>query len=93
MADFVYRHVYLYTGVEVARWPSFLKIFTGKSLKLAQVLRMTVEEARAIFRKIRWAETDSEPVCPACGCCASYPMQIQRRWKCKGCTKQEIFAI
>ena len=66
----------------------FLKTPAAKSLKLATVLRMTDDQARAVFQKIRWAETDGEPVCPVCGCVESYYLATQRRWKCKGCAKQ-----
>jgi hypothetical protein len=33
---------------------------------------MADEEARAMFRAIRWTATDGEPVCPRCGCVAVY---------------------
>lgn len=66
----------------------FLKTPGARSLKLAQVLRMTEEEARETFKAIRWAETDGEPVCPVCGCLEHYYLATQRRWKCKGCGKQ-----
>lgn len=66
----------------------FLKTPAAKSLKLATVLRMTDDQARAVFQKIRWAETDGAPVCPVCGCVESYYLATQRRWKCKGCAKQ-----
>ncbi|RYY85523.1 MAG: IS1595 family transposase [Chitinophagaceae bacterium] len=66
----------------------FLKTPGARSLKLAQVLRMTEDEARETFKAIRWAETDGEPVCPVCGCLEHYYLGTQRRWKCKGCGKQ-----
>jgi hypothetical protein len=48
----------------------FLLPSNARTLSVAQVARMTDEEARAAFRAIRWAATDGEPVCPRCGCCA-----------------------
>lgn len=66
----------------------FLKTPGARSLKLAQVLRMTEEQAREAFKAIRWAETDGEPVCPVCGCLEHYWLATQRRWKCRGCGKQ-----
>ena len=66
----------------------FLKTPGARSLKLAQVLRMTETEAREAFKAIRWAETDGEPVCPVCGCLEHYWLATQNRWKCRGCHKQ-----
>ncbi|MEZ6029747.1 MAG: IS1595 family transposase [Hyphomonadaceae bacterium] len=66
----------------------FLKTPGARSLKLAQVLRMTEAEARETFKAIRWAETDGEPVCPVCGCLEHYWLATQNRWKCRGCHKQ-----
>lgn len=66
----------------------FLKTPGARSLKLAQVLRMTEVEARDVFKTIRWAETDGEPVCPKCGCLEHYWLATQNRWKCRGCSHQ-----
>ena len=51
---------------------------------------MPDEEAREVFKQIRWAETNGEPVYPVCGRCESYYLATQRRWKCKAreCGKQ-----
>jgi hypothetical protein len=45
----------------------FLLSRPAKTLSLAQVFRMTDTEAEAMFRKVRWSETDGAPVCPHCG--------------------------
>jgi hypothetical protein len=45
----------------------FLLSPAAKTLSLAKVLRMSDKQAEKAFRAIRWADTDSEPVCPACG--------------------------
>ena len=67
----------------------FLKTPGARSLKLAQVLRMTEEEAREAFKAIRWADTNGEPVCPKCGCVEKHAyLTTQRRWKCRGCSHQ-----
>ncbi|MFT3724575.1 MAG: IS1595 family transposase [Hyphomonadaceae bacterium] len=66
----------------------FLKTPGARSLKLAQVLRMSETEAREAFKAIRWADTDGEPVCPVCGCLEHYYLAGHQRWKCKGCAKQ-----
>src|ERR1700689_3342935 len=68
----------------------FLQSKAAKSLSLAQVFRMTEGEAETTFRKIRWNETDGEPVCPACG--GLEPYEFRRptgllRFRCKACGK------
>lgn len=49
---------------------------------------MSDDEARMIFRKVRWADTNGEPVCPECGCYESYDLATRQVFKCKGCGKQ-----
>jgi len=49
---------------------------------------MSDEQARTAFRKVRWSETDGEPVCPVCGCCESYNLKTRQVYKRKGCGKQ-----
>ena len=64
---------------------------------------MSEEEAYDAFIKLRYAETDGEPFCPACGCVATYSITakrpsrgkdktvapgIRRLFKCKACEKQ-----
>jgi hypothetical protein len=44
----------------------FLLSKAAKTLSLAQVFRMTLEEAELAFRRLRWADTDGAPVCPNC---------------------------
>ena len=52
-------------------------------------------EAREVFEKLRWSDTDGEPVCNNCGCTESYIINTHtpsgkpaRRYKCKACRKQ-----
>ena len=66
----------------------FLLSPTAKTLSLVKVMRMSDEEARASFRKIRWADTDGEPVCPECGGVEHYDIKTRPVWKCKACAKQ-----
>jgi transposase-like protein len=66
----------------------FLLSPAAKTLSLVKVMRMSDEEARSAFGKIRWAETAGEPVCPKCGCCDSYDLATRQVYKCKGCAKQ-----
>jgi transposase-like protein len=66
----------------------FLLSPAAKTFSLVKVMRMSDEEARATFRKIRWAETDGEPVCPECGSCDAYDLKTRPVYKCKDCYKQ-----
>jgi transposase-like protein len=65
----------------------FLLSAKARTLSLASVARMS-EEARAMFRSIRWTATDGEPVCPRCGCVACYEYASRPIFKCKGCGHQ-----
>lgn len=46
------------------------------------------EESYESFKKMRWPDTDGEPVCPFCGCDAVYSFKARRVFKCKLCEKQ-----
>ena len=66
----------------------FLLTAAARSLSLAHVLRMTEPAAEAMFRAIRWAETEGRPVCPRCGCPTCYDCRRPSgapRWRCKAC--------
>lgn len=68
----------------------FLLSAKARTLSLASVLRMTIEEAEAAFRQIRWAATDGKPVCPHCGCPTVYEARRPSgasRYRCKACRK------
>src|SRR5262249_48930504 len=45
----------------------FLLSKAARSLSLAQVFRLSDVEAEDMFKRVRWADTDGAPVCPACG--------------------------
>jgi len=66
----------------------FLLSAQARTLSLVRVARMEEPEARATFRAIRWASTNGEPVCPACGCLACYAFKSRPLFKCQGCGKQ-----
>lgn len=68
----------------------FLLSRAAKSLSLAQVFRLTDAEAELAFRKVRWAETGGEPVCPHCGGLDAYQNPRPKgsmRYRCKACAK------
>jgi len=68
----------------------FLLSSKAKTLRLAEVLRMSDVEAQTAFCKIRWFETDGAPVCPHCGGLDAYlnpRPNGSTRYRCKACTK------
>lgn len=66
----------------------FLLSAKARTLSLRDVLRMTDDQAMMMFRAIRWASTEGEPVCPDCGCLGCYEYASRPIFKCKGCGKQ-----
>ncbi len=66
----------------------FLLSAAARTLSLAKVMRMTEEAARETFKGIRWAATNGEPVCPACGSCDVYDLTTRKTFKCAVCYKQ-----
>ena len=46
----------------------FLLSAAARTLSLAQIMRMSDDEARDTFKRIRWSANAGEPFCPHCGC-------------------------
>ena len=68
----------------------FLLSSRAKTLNLATVFRMSDATAEATFRKLRWAETNGEPVCPKCGGADAYDCRRPNgapRFRCRACAK------
>ncbi len=68
----------------------FLLTKAAKTLSLAAVFTMKDEEAEATFRRIRWADTNGDPVCPHCGSVDAYDCRRLKgapRFRCRGCKK------
>jgi hypothetical protein len=66
----------------------FLRSPTSKTLSLAQVFRMSDADAETMFRKLRWTETNGEPVCPSCGGLNAYECRRPSgalRFRCRAC--------
>lgn len=68
----------------------FLLSRQAKTLALASVFQMKDEEAEMTFRRIRWHETDGQPVCPHCGGVDAYDCRRLKgapRFRCRACVK------
>jgi hypothetical protein len=66
----------------------FLLSAAARTLSLASVARMSDEEARATFQRIRWADNNGEPYCPKCGCLKVRALATRPVWKCGACQHQ-----
>jgi transposase-like protein len=66
----------------------FLLTAAARTLSVTAVARMSEEEARATFQRIRWASNGGAPFCPKCGCTAVYAYTTRALWKCKACNHQ-----
>src|SRR3954452_10962377 len=66
-----------------------LNMPAARSLSIAQVLRLSDEEAFAVFQRVRFAANDGKPLCSACGCVQVYTLaKPPTRWKCSTCRKK-----
>jgi transposase-like protein len=63
----------------------FLLSAAARTLRLEAVMRMSEDEARRAFARIRWHERNGEPACPRCGGVEPYFYTAEQLWKCKGC--------
>ncbi len=66
----------------------FLLSAKARTLSLAQVMRLSEDEAYETFKAIRWAANDGEAICPRCGSVEVYTYWTRRIFKCKGCGAQ-----
>lgn len=66
----------------------FLLSAEARSLSLSAVARMSDQEARDTFRKLRWADNGGEPYCPRCGCVEVRGLATRPVWKCRACVYQ-----
>src|SRR5487761_1010318 len=67
----------------------FLISPAARTLSIAQVLRLTDEEAFDVFKRVRFAANGGEPFCPLCGTVKVYTLaETPIRWKCSGCRKK-----
>ena len=66
----------------------FLLSAKARTISLKAVYQMGEDKAYAVFRVLRWPETDGEAVCPRCGCCDAYDIPTRRKFQCKACGHQ-----
>ena len=57
----------------------FLLSAAARTLSLTRIMRMTDDEARDTFKRIRWSENNAEPFCPHWGCLIVYTLTERRR--------------
>jgi len=68
----------------------FLLSRAAKTLSLASIFTMKDAEAELTLRRIRWADTDGEPVCSHCGSLNAYDCRRLKgapRFRCRECKK------
>src|SRR3954454_16591844 len=67
----------------------FLNTPAARSLSIAQVLRLSDEEAFDLFKRVRFADNGGEAFCPHCGCASVYALsETPIRWKCSACRRK-----
>lgn len=66
----------------------FLLSAKARTLSLRSVFAGGEDRSYETFCKLRWPETDGEPVCPKCGSLHAYRITTRRRFKCADCATQ-----
>jgi transposase-like protein len=67
----------------------FLLSPAARGLSIAQVCRLTDDEAFDTFKRLRFAANGGEPFCPHCGALKVYTLaETPIRWKCAGCRRK-----
>jgi transposase-like protein len=66
----------------------FLLSAAARTLSLKAIYAAGEEAAYETFKRLRWHETEGEPVCPDCGCVEAYAITTRRRFECKACHRQ-----
>lgn len=68
----------------------FLLSKAAKTLSLGAIFQMKDAKAEMAFRRVRWADTDGQPVCPHCGGLDAYDCRRLKgapRFRCRACGK------
>ena len=62
---------------------SFFLSQAAQALTLPAIEAMSDTDAFETFKRIRWHETNGEPVCPRCGSKEAYSFNVRSMFKCK----------
>ena len=62
---------------------SFLLQSGARTLDLRKISAMSEKEVYEKFKYLRWK--GGIPVCPKCGCDATYERRTRKQWRCKLC--------
>ena len=66
----------------------FLLSAKARSISLREVYCAGEDAAWAMFKQMRWPETNGKPVCPRCDHTEAYEITTRRKHKCKACGHQ-----
>lgn len=66
----------------------FLLSAAARTLSLKDIYKGGEDVARDTFARLRWPQTNGEPVCPHCGSLDAQPIPSRRRFTCRDCRKQ-----
>ena len=66
----------------------FLMSAAARTLSLIDLCDLSEDAAHKMLCKMRWEDTNGDPVCPHCGCPAVYTYRCRRVFKCKACHRQ-----
>lgn len=73
--------------------PCFRQTRAWRDFPLKDLEKITEDEAKDIFRKLRWPDTNGEPVCPWCGSHEHWWLENQQRWKCRAPECRKLFSL
>jgi transposase-like protein len=60
----------------------------ARTLSLRSIYADGEDKAYETFRRLRWPQTNGEPVCCYCGCLDAYEIKSRRKFECSGCGRQ-----
>jgi len=66
----------------------FLLSAEARTLSLKQICKGGEAKAYEVFKRMRWTDTNGQPVCPVCGCLDSKTIKNRPTFRCVGCSKQ-----
>ncbi len=66
----------------------FLLSAAARTISIRSVYTMGEDKAYALFRSLRWPETEGEAVCPRCGGVDAYDIPTRRKFQCRACGHQ-----